>query len=475
MRMGIERRKRRGWFGLALCLGLNLLTGCKEKSVDYDVGGMTESGQVGTNGGERGLNQFTDAPAWKDEWTAVNTKGNAVTLSIDAQISVPQAEQMSVVEVKEPEFDAAYKESVAKRIFGGEEVYYNDPEHLPKKELEKLRMRCLEWMDDRAEDAEAVKELETELSGYDELLKTAKDTYTLVDAYDVDEYLLEHDGISYELVFGEIENDSTVSDAIYKSKRVRLHPKDISEVCPEEWKGKSMYYYNLPSIGTAVENQCKFSEEEAQKLAQRFVDELDMGYSVLGYSKPLFWEEVKVSDEIPNYMPNGYIFCYDAGIDGVSFTSFGTQGQYMNYGKKKGVEGEWYQLDSTLEVYVTDKGVIEMDVINPVEITGISGETGLLPLREVEGIVKKQINEHFGTFRFDYPADDRKVTFNKMELIYFRIRDRKNPGHYSYVPTWRLSEVTEYEYELRPLNFFIRNPVLINAIDGSVIDFYDEV
>lgn len=458
--------------GLTLGLGMNSLMGCGGKTVDYDVEGVTESEQEGSSGGKRDLEQFASAPAWQDEWTAVNTKGNTVTLSIDAQISVPQAERMSVVEVEEPAFNAAYKESVAKRIFGSEEVYYNDLEHLPKKELEKLRMRCLEWMDERAGDAEA---LETELSDYDELLETAKDAYTLVDAYDVDEYLLEHDGISYELAFEEMEDAVTVGDVTLKRKGVHLYPKDISEVCPEEWKGKNMAYHNLPDMGTAVENQCKFSEEEAQKLARRFVDKLDMGYSVLGYSKPLFWVEVKVSDEIPDYFPNGYIFCYDAGIDGVSFTAFGSQDQYMNYGNKKGAEGERYLLDSTLVVYVTDKGVIRMDVMNPVEITGVSGGTGLLPFDEVKGIVKKQINEHFGTFCFDYTADDRKVTFNNMELIYFRIRDRENPGHYSYVPTWRLSEVTEWEYDLRPLSFFIRNPVLINAIDGSVIDFYDEV
>lgn len=61
---------------------------------------------------------------------------------------------------------------------------------------------------------------------------------------------------------------------------------------------------------------------------------------------------------------------------------------------------------------------------------------------------------------------------NEMQLIYFRIRDEENPGVYSYVPAWRLASVSRLEIE-PPVQ--INAAVLINAIDGSEIDLFNEM
>ncbi len=462
-----------------MCIGMGLLAGCKNQTVDYRIDGEAESEGIHENsiGGKRGTKQFAAAPPWQDEWTVINTKGNEVTLSIDAKISVPDTEQMCVVEMKEPEFDAAYKEKVAKQIFGGQEVYYADPKYLPKKELEEQRADILERMD-AMEDAEGMEELEKELMVYDKLLETAKDSYTSVAAYDLDDYMGERDGAFYELSFveydylGEGERD-------FAEKTVLLSLKDKDQVCPEEIRGKGCWYYSAMSTHKYVENQCALSEDSALEMARRFVEGLEIGYSIYTYSTPLLWNVRGMDPEDEtwdvNEVADGYVFYFDAGMDQISFPIFGTQLKYPNfYEKKREEEYGRYSLAATLMVYVTDEGVIGMEADNPIEITRISGETELLPLNEVEGIMKKQITEHFGAFRFSYRADDRRVELNKMDLIYFRVRDRENPGHYSYVPAWRLSNISEYESS-NPYHITICNQVLINAIDGSVIDFYDEV
>lgn len=466
--------------GLALCIGVGLVTGCKNKTVNYRVDGATESAHENGSNGKKGVGQFTDASAWQDEWTAVNTKGNEVVFSIDAEISLPEAEQMYVVEMEEPKFDEIYKGKVVKQIFGGQEVYYRDPIYLPKKELEKERADIVARMD-VVEDAEGMEELEKELLMYDELLEKAKDTYTPVTAYDEDYYLGERDGVFYELSFVGANYIDGGGIADFTMKSVSLSPKDMDQVCPEELKGKNCRYYQAISTHGYIENQCGLSEESALEMARRFVKGLEMGYSVYTYSVPLLWVGYGTEPENgtgdADEVADGYVFYFDAGMEQMSFTLFGTQYTYQNFFEKKR-EDEYgqYSLGATLKVYVTDKGVIGMDADNPIEITGISGETELLPLDAVEGIMKEQITEHFGSFRFIYTANDRRVECNKMELIYFRVRDRENPGHYSYVPAWRLCNMPGYKYESsNPYNISIWNQVLINAIDGSVIDFYDEV
>ncbi len=85
----------------------------------------------------------------------------------------------------------------------------------------------------------------------------------------------------------------------------------------------------------------------------------------------------------------------------------------------------------------------------------------------------EQLTNHLGIFRFSFLASiGSTVDLNEMELIYFRMRDRKNQGYYSYVPAWRLADVVR---DVSGRITGISNQVLINAIDGSVIDFYEEV
>ena len=131
---------------LVCLLGINFLAGCSEKkTVEYDMSGNTEN--IQTEGAYGKLKQFADASVWQETWTVKDAEEKEVTLSVDSKISVPGAEQMSVVEVEEPEFDADYKETIAKQIFGGNEVYYNDPAHLPKEAIEERKDVCQEMYD----------------------------------------------------------------------------------------------------------------------------------------------------------------------------------------------------------------------------------------------------------------------------------------------------------------------------------------
>ena len=89
--------------------------------------------------------------------------------------------------------------------------------------------------------------------------------------------------------------------------------------------------------------------------------------------------------------------------------------------------------------------------------------------------MRGQVSGKYEEFRFKPRKTERStyinfdyiLLFQRLELIYFRIKDKENEGCYSYIPAWRLSGGNDYPQ-------YFENPLLINAIDGSVIDFYDE-
>ncbi len=472
--------------GLVFCLVTGLVTGCskKEQTVDYNIEEETESDQNNANKGKTGLIQFASSTEWKDEWTTVNTKKNTVQLTVEASIIVPDIAQMSVVEVEEPEFDEGYKKRVAEHIFEEGDIYYNDISHLPKKELEELRIACQEAYDSYSgTDEDQKEELERELSDYDEALKTAKDTYSPADTYDVDKYMGERDGITYELFFSEKERCYDAWDRFIecRGKEIGLTAKDIRQVCPEELSEAVNLTYWTSMDDITAENQCAISVEDAQKLAQRFVDKLDLDYTVCGSYRPLTWAEVVNMYQVEeSCIVDGYVFYFDVGVDDLSFVTFGTQENYRTFNKKRDSEESRYFMKTRMEVFVTEKGVIEMRAYNPLEITRISGGVGLAPLEDIKAIMKERLTEDIGFFRLKYSGTDW-MQFNELELIYFRIRDKESPGHYSYVPTWRLAHV--YDRKEVGLSWEghdayridLISPVLVNAIDGSVIDFYDEV
>lgn len=463
---------------LLLCLSMNLAAGCKDRTVDYDIGISTESTW---KNGESGVEQFADILAWEDEWTTESTAGDAVTLKVDADISLPQTRQMSVVEVMEPVFDADYKETMAKRIFGSGEIYYNDIPHLPRKELEEKRSYYEMWYNAYAEPTEEYtskiiyssggenvhqKEMEEKLKACEAAMADAKDTYTPVDIFTADAYLGNREGVPYELSFSEWDVDRS---SLRRIKTIKLAPKDVYQICPDNLREtEELIYTAWPQKRNPVENQCRISEEEAQQMAQCFIDTLELDYSIYAYSQPMVWANNTLWDD---WTANGYVFTFDFGVDGVSFVSFGREEDYINFFTNHNEEDELqYSLNAQMKVYVSDAGVIAMTADNPVETIQISESVELLSLDTIEGIMKDQLTKKLETFRFNYPLQG-DLSFDDMQLIYFRVRDKKNAGSYSYVPAWRLSSASkEEEYHVMS----VRNPVLINAMDGSVIDFYDE-
>lgn len=247
--------------GLAGCL---FFSGCVDKNVDYDMEGDTEAKQF--QRGKTKVKQFADDQEWMDEWTVMTSKGRTVKCLVDADILVPAAEQMSVVEVKEKGFDKDYKKSMIKRIFDNEEVYYNDISHLTKKELIELRAKyklLYETYPAGSYDWKKMR-LGEKIQECDAALKESVDTHTLAEDFSMGEYWGKRAGIPYNLSFME-ENMGIYS---CRSRSILLFPKDVYQVCPQKFRETENLVYeswNLDSHGVLKENICELSEEEAKK------------------------------------------------------------------------------------------------------------------------------------------------------------------------------------------------------------------
>lgn len=406
--------------GILAGLMISLLTGCeKEKDMDYTIEGVIKENQAQSGEGKSGLDQFREEEPWKETWTFktgdMEFEGHVSDVETDAEvnakITVPKTKQMSVVQVAEPEFDVEYKKMIARRLFENEEIESTE-----------------------------------------------------------NEYIGTFQGMHYKLIFFEETGEEETIPSL--CKWILLAPKDSHDVSPEKFKEQTKIDCSPSMQGELIKNQCKISEEEAFKKAWQFMEQLGLDYPVVSYTRPLMWgtpPESYVVYESDDWGIDGYVFSFDLGVDDISFVEFGTEEDYEDFWKNSWKrEEKHYSLNTRLQVYVTDKGVIQMIAENPLEITGVSENVSLLPLDTIKSIMKKELEQQWETFQL---SEWEKQYFDDMELIYFRIRDKENPDNYCYVPAWRLANVTRDEV-LHLIK--IQRPVLINAIDGSFINFYDE-
>lgn len=485
--------KRSVCAGFISCLSLGILGGCgNEKTVDYAIEGMestqqvkpeeAETDQPNSEAAQSRLAQFEEGEVWKETWQTkmIERKRDGdivedVEVNINAKITLPNVTQMSVVEVTEPTFDAEFKETVAENIFESGEIYYGDVTHLPKKDLEALdeywsKERTIYF--DSSLDYIELNRLQANMWDCIRDIENAPDTYTPVTEYTEDEYIGTYEDRMYNLTFTQTTGDEYEDSNYSQLKRVKCTVKDLYEVCPEKFKEQEELTCSPWMRGDWIDNQCEISEEEALKEAKKFAEQLGLDYPVYSYSRPLLWgmapDNVTKESETDDWGINGYVFYFDLGADDLSFVNYGVEEEYWDFWVHADEEEEiHYSLDSHLQIYVTNQGVIRAIANNPMEITALTEGVELLPLDTVKSIMKQAMSEQYEILRLN----DYITTYNGMELIYFRVRDKENPGNYSYVPTWRLGYVTK-DNILHKTS--VRNPVLINAIDGSLIDFYDE-
>lgn len=116
-------------------------------------------------------------------------------------------------------------------------------------------------------------------------------------------------------------------------------------------------------------------------------------------------------------------------------------------------------LGDSIQLTVTDNGIIDVVIEYPVSVTSISGGVELLSLKNIEQIIKEQLKNNADKYELEI-----NTSFNNMQLTYFRLKDKNETAKYSYVPVWSFSRLVDSQK---------KNVILVNAIDGTIINSED--
>lgn len=381
------QRKTKKMIGIFMCFGLGLLTGCAEKEIDYNIDDTIEQATMSVS-----LSQFADAEKWETELSVSPESGAFSSIRIAADVTTPLVEQMAIIEGEEAGFDAEFREQLIKSVFGDEEVY----------------------QEDGAE----------------------------VSSYDIETVFGMRNGIVYRVDFTDNEEGTDT---------ISMVPDNWSDVFPEGLEvteGYPAFLCELEPVDTGEENQCRYTVDEAKKLAAAFMEAA--GYTSLDCMEEysLDWEgSYNTETEEYDRFQYGYEFHFFPEFEGVCYTEFGC-----------------YPTQAVLRVF--DEGVVSMVIRNPMNVIRVTEGVALLPLETVQSIIINELLQNVDQFQFTPQNHAKYLIFDEMALIYLRVEDENEEAHFSYIPAWRLCRSNEY-------NDYDSEPVFINAMDGTVIHTSD--
>lgn len=81
-------------------------------------------------------------------------------------------------------------------------------------------------------------------------------------------------------------------------------------------------------------------------------------------------------------------------------------------------------LGDSIQLTVTDNGIIDVVIEYPVSVTSISGSVEMLSLKNIEQIIKEQLKNNADKYELEI-----NKSFNNMQLTYFRLKDKNETAN----------------------------------------------
>ena len=417
------------------------LTGCSGKKIDY--GNESESKET------KNMSALADIRAdsgWNENFT-IQTGNGEKTVYVNANIVVPDFDNMSVVEVENVKIDADYKKRFLDLYFGGNEYYYHDPDHYTVDELNEV----IEYWQ-KTQDETHSEWLEQQLAEYRDKLETAKTTYTVAKDLENCEVFAGYKGD----VFCEVDFEA------HKVHAYALHQSGTDYGPPslrnEDYDTITQTFQDddLKDKADETSNECSKSAASAKKEAGDFLSKLGMQDLVERGECECSWIGFNNSEEENDYQTAvwGYIYSYATGIDGITFKDGFDMDTYLSGYEAIDSDIDDVTLPDSTLLTVTDDGIIDVQMEYPVNVTQIYKDVELISLKNIEQIIKAEITENPDKY-------DIASSFNKLQLSYLKIRSDSEQGKYSYVPAWALSRMVDSNEQ---------NAIFVNAIDGTIIN-----
>ena len=211
-------------------------------------------------------------------------------------------------------------------------------------------------------------------------------------------------------------------------------------------------------------NPCTYTQEEAQELAQEFVEKL--GYDNMtviqnntaqkynpNFDLEYYGEESTIIDGYNIYFARGYED-YSLAFNSMYFEGW-LSGAYVFDEDGNMMIGS-YQNPEYIRVYVDSQGVCQLELWNPWEEKGIIADSpNMIDFEDVDEIAKNEFENYTDNYISDYTIDE-------VVLGYTVVRDGDSV---TLVPAWYYYADI---YDETDINFFKNARVIINALDGTV-------
>lgn len=352
-------------------------------------------------------------------------------------------------------------------------MYAYDTEKLPRDVLKKYRSvseQSLAYFEnmksvrskasgtqnmDEEEISQRIEQLQNEIKQFDKQLKSAPEDYVVSSAgnFSKDNYWGKLGKLEYILDF----YSQPATEDISKSSIISLSLRDEAKVCPKELKNSESVTHSGVALNENADNACKLTQAEAQKKADEFMEKTGFSDMICSSVQALEWSEEQTQDsQKKKSVLDGYFFAYEPGVGKLAFSSFGTEyTDYANITQQKPA----FSLMPSVYLSVTDEGVISASWGNMVTTTSVKEKVELLPFDKIKEVVKSKMTEYI---KSNGKELGNSITMNRMELVYFRVKDESGEGQYTYVPAWRLKGYGDFIF-------------LVNAMDGSMIDAQAEL
>ncbi len=440
-----------------LCIYVLSLTGCGKDKVDYVTESNTPTDGISTNISTGTLEEQIGAEdVWEEDIDIAKGK------KICAEVVIPDASGMKVVNLERVSFDAEFKESFMNCLTDGP-VYKYDYEYLPKEVIQKNIDEIKELIADLEEQGYDPYNEESEyyvwyltLEAEEELLEQAPEDYVLADDYSGYTYLFENDDVEYTVNF--------MGDGSTLDRWIILDVKN-----PEETIDESNYtgvFYETTGDYTSMDdddiniNRCDITEEEAKKMALDFVSSMELGeFKIVGTEMMSVYctlEDGSAETFYYGYSFKLYRAIDDIEVDGNDYINSPVTHEQYRESLTDGYNRAYcYMCFEEIKIDVTDKGVVRMTYMSPHKYKETVAEN--VNLQSFDSIKSVAVEEISAKSYYEYD------TMRCMELGYYNYWD-EDTENTVVIPVWKL---TTYDIgDCTPSDSY----VLINAMDGSVIN-----
>ncbi len=221
------------------------------------------------------------------------------------------------------------------------------------------------------------------------------------------------------------------------------------DVAREDSDSMNICYSDNHSPG----NRCQKTEEQACEEALKICNDLGLPSMKILHSEDLyrikFASEANERDE---QWVEGYYIVLSRNIGDVAADLtyyYSEEDLWQSYARNYNQE--------KIEICIDDKGVLSLVITGLLTEGTLNGKSTLLSFDKIQDIIKQELTEN----------NNAGDLFTSLSLQYLRIINPDNSDEFCFIPAWRMCKGRNFElYYAQPID----NVILINAIDGSIID-----